>query len=57
MDLHDSNQGRIEIISFRFLGKLDVYGEAASGNGKDGTSIKIGGEFLSIKCGGCDEEF
>ena len=57
MDLHDGDEGCIEVVGFWLLGVKDLDRIRASGDGEDGTSKEVFGELLSIKSGRSYNEF
>lgn len=57
MDLEDGNKGSLKVVRFRFLGVEGLHGECAAGDGKNGTTPKVGRELRSIEGGRCADEF
>lgn len=51
MDLHDGDEGSVEVVGFWFLGVENLYREGTTWNGEDGTFIEIFGELFGVEGG------
>lgn len=51
MDLHDSDQGSVQVIAFRLLRVEDFDRESSTGDSENRTAVKVLGELFSIQGG------
>lgn len=56
MNLHDGDEGGVEVVGFGFLGVEDLDGIGTSGDGEDGAAEEVLGELLGVEGGGGDDE-
>ena len=56
VDLHDGNEGGVEVVRLGLLGVEDLDGEGAAGDGEDGALVEVAREFFGVKSGGGDDE-
>ena len=52
MDLHDGDEGRIEVVVFGFFDVQDVDWEHSARYGEYGTAEKVFRKFLSVESSG-----
>ena len=57
MDLHDGDEGSVEVVAFWLLGVENFDWESTTGDGEDGTAVEVFGKLFGIKCGRGNDDF
>mmetsp|Transcript_7308 Transcript_7308/g.17712 ORF Transcript_7308/g.17712 Transcript_7308/m.17712 type:complete len:239 (+) Transcript_7308:1578-2294(+) len=57
MDLHDGDEGRVQVVALGGLGVQQLHGERPSRNGEDGAIAEEGRVLLGLECRGSHDEF